>query len=96
MSISANYRVIPLSGTMGEGELGNGVTGNSVHRVYCVAAGNVTIEAKGGGSFLFTAAAANDFVDVVVKSLTVNSGTFVGFKAKDESYQIRPKFGPPK
>ena len=95
MNTSANYRAIPLSGTMGEGQLGNGVTGSSVHRVYCLAAGNVTITAKGGGTFIFTAAAANEYIDVVVKSLTVNSGTFIGFKTKDESYQIRPQFGPP-
>jgi len=95
MNISANYRVLPLAGTMTENELGNGVTGTSVHRVYCISPGNVTIEALGGGSFVFTAAAANEFIDVVVKGLTVNAGTFIGFKSKDDSYQWRPQFGPP-
>jgi len=95
MNISANYRVIPLSGTMTEGVLGDGVTASSVHTVYCIAPGSVTIEAKGGGSFTFTAGAANEYVNVVVKQLTVNSGTFIGFKSKDDSYQWGPQFGPP-
>jgi hypothetical protein len=96
MNISANYRVLPLAGTMTENELGDGITASSVHRVYCLAAGDVTITAKGGGTFTFTAASANEYIDVVVKSLTVNTGTFIGFKTKDESYQWRPQFGPPK
>lgn len=90
MNISANYKVIPLSGTMGPAELGDGVTASTVHRVYCISAGNVTINAAGGGTFTFTASAANQYVDVVVGSLTVNAGTFIGFKSKF----IPSQFGP--
>jgi hypothetical protein len=90
MNISANYKVIPLSGTMGAGQLGDGVTASTVHRVYCISPGNVTITAAGGGTFTFTASNANEYVDVVVGSLTVNAGTFIGFKAK----YIPSQFGP--
>jgi hypothetical protein len=90
MNISANYTVIPLSGTMGSDILGDGISGSSVHRVYCLAAGNVTIKAAGGGSFTFTATNPNEYVDVVVESLTVNAGTFIGFKAKYNPHQFGP------
>ncbi len=90
MNISANYRAIPLSGTMGPAELGDGITATTVHRIYCIAPGNVTITAAGGGTFTFTASAANQFIDVVVGSLVVNAGTFIGFKAK----YVPSQFGP--
>ena len=47
MNTSANYKAIPLTGTMGEDVLGNGVTGTSVHQVYCLAAGAIQITAAG-------------------------------------------------
>jgi hypothetical protein len=81
-TIYSNYKVIPLSGTMGTGDLGDGVTASTVHRIFCIGAGNVTIRPFEGSSFTWTAANANDYLDVVVSGLTVNSGTFIGFAAK--------------
>ena len=78
---NANYQVVNLSGTMDGGQLGNGVTASTVHEVFCVADGAIDINALGGGSFTFTAVAGQS-VKVLVGSLTVNSGTFIGFKAK--------------
>ena len=90
MNISANFKAVPLSGTMGEGQLGgNGVTGTSVHRVYCLAAGQATITAKGGGTFTWSAS-TNSYIDVVVREITITSGTFIGFKAKMFGDQIAP------
>lgn len=83
---TANYTALSLSGTMTEAELGDGITGTSVHRIYCLSAGNVTIQPKGGGNFTWTAS-ANEFIDVVVKTLTVNAGTFIGFKTKFQPHQ---------
>jgi hypothetical protein len=80
-TIYSNYEVLSLSGTMTTGQLGNGVTANTVHRIHCISAGNVSITPMKGPSFTWTAT-ANEFIDVVVSSLTVNAGTFIGFKAK--------------
>lgn len=80
-TIYSNYEAVALSGTMGLGELGNGVTANTIHRVYCVAAGTISITPFKGAAFTFTAT-AHEFVDVVVRAVTVSSGTFIGFKAK--------------
>lgn len=88
-NISANYTALPLSGTMGEGELGDGISGTSVHRLLCIStSGSATVTAKGGGTFTWTAN-QSEFIDVVVKKVTINSGDFIGFKAKffgDQSF----------
>lgn len=90
MNISANYKAVPLSGTMGESDLGgNGVSGTSVHRVYCISPGSIDITAKGGGKFSWNAN-TNEFIDVVVKEVTVNTGDFIGFKARTFGDQTSP------
>ena len=80
-TIYANYDVLTLTGTMTQGQLGNGVTANTVHRIYCISAGSIIITPARGDSFTWVAS-ANDFLDVVVKGVTVSSGTFIGFRAK--------------
>ena len=84
-TIYSNYRVVALSGTMTTGNLGDGFSASTVHRIHCVSAGNVTVVPFEGPSFLWTAASANDYIDVVVKGLTVNAGTFIGFAAKSNN-----------
>jgi hypothetical protein len=86
MNISANYQAIELSGTMGPDELGDGITANTIHRVYCISPGTVSITAKGGGTFDFVASSANEYIDVVVGELTVSSGSFIGFKARESRF----------
>ncbi len=90
MNISANFSVINLSGQMGMNELGDGITATTVHRVYCLNAGSIEIEAIGGGSFVW-AASTNDYMDVMVRSIDISSGTFIGFKAKNDPYQYITK-----
>lgn len=90
MNISANFSVINLSGQMGMNELGDGITATTVHRVYCLNAGSIEIEAIGGGSFVWNAS-TNDYMDVMVRSIDVSSGTFIGFKAKNDPYQYITK-----
>jgi len=82
MNISANFSVVNLEGSMGVSQLGDGLSAATVHRVYCLDAGSIEIEAMGGGTFEFNAT-TNEYIDVVVRSVTVNSGTFIGFKSKD-------------
>jgi len=90
MNISANFSVINLSGQMGLSELGDGITATTVHRVYCLDSGSIEIEAIGGGSFTW-AASTNDYIDIMVRSIDVSSGTFIGFKAKNDPYRFNTK-----
>ena len=85
MNIKANYKVIPLAGTMDLNDLGDGVTSSSVHQVYCLSDGSIDITALGGGTFTWSGT-TNSSIDVVVKSINVNSGTFIGFKSKSNIY----------
>ena len=87
MNINANYKAIPLVGTMNKGELGDGISGASVHQIYCLASGSIDITPIGGGTFTWSAT-TNEFINVVVGAITVNSGTFIGFKARTDSYQF--------
>lgn len=84
-TIYSNFRVIALSGTMNTGDLGDGMSASTVHRLYCLSAGNISITPFEGPGFTWTTAAANEFIDVVVKKLVVNSGTFIGFAAKSNN-----------
>ncbi len=73
-SFKENYKIVPLTGTVV-------MTGSTnVHEVYCISAGSVTIVAKGGGSMTVSLTAGQS-VRVVCGSVTVSSGTFVGFGA---------------
>ena len=84
-TISSNYKVVALSGTMDQGVLGDGMSASTIHRIYCTGAGNITIFPFEGPSFIWTTAAANEFIDVVVKKIIVNAGTFIGFAAKSNN-----------
>lgn len=75
MNFKANYEIVPLSSGA------NTITGGTIHQVYCIATGAATIIAEGGGEATFSMT-ANDYVNVLTKSINVGGGTFVGFRAK--------------
>ena len=90
---AANYHTIFLDtgkGTLGIAELGNGVTASTVHQVFCLTAGSIDVVPFLGDSFTW-AATGGQYLDVVAKSLTVTSGTFVAFKAKHSQHQWGPR-----
>jgi hypothetical protein len=90
-SYSKNYEAINLTGgTYNASVLGNGITANTVHQIYALTSGSITITAMGGGTFTWVPAAANIFIDVVPSSVTVNSGTFVGFRVKNMGLSYTP------
>jgi len=80
---SKNFEAISLSGTMTTFQLGNGITANTVHQIYCLSTGTITINPMGGGNFIWSGT-TNSYIDVVPATLTVNSGTFIGFRAKNQ------------
>jgi len=80
---SKNFEAINLSGTMDVGTLGDGFTANTVHQIYCLSGGNISITAMGGGTFTWSGT-TNASIEVVPRSVTVSSGVFIGFRAKNQ------------
>jgi len=90
MNISANYQIIPLTGTMNLMSLGyGGTSGSSVHQIYCLSTGSIIIGAIGGGTATFPMTAGQT-VDVLVSTVTVSSGTFIGFRSKSQGSGLTP------
>jgi len=81
--IFANYEAVSLTGTMtfSTGRETGLITATTVHQIFCLANGSITVAPLGGGSFTWTATSGQS-MDVLVKTITVNSGTFIGFKSK--------------
>jgi len=61
--------------------LGNGITAATVHQLFCLSSGTISVTALGGGSFTWSATTSQS-MDVLVGSCEVLSGEFVGFKSK--------------
>lgn len=81
--IYANYHSVALSGTQDHKTgIETGIaTASTIHQITCLANGTIIITPMAGPSFSWTATAGQS-LNVVVKSTTVSSGTFIGFKAK--------------
>lgn len=85
---NTNYSMISLPvGTYTAGDLGNGLTASTVHEIFCLTAGSITVNALGGGTATFALTAGQN-VKVLVGSCTVASGSFVGFKTKFDASGI--------
>ncbi len=93
MNFKANYVAVNLTSAAPYTYVESANTGTTIHQIYCLTPGSVTITAVGGGTFTW-AATANASIDVMVGSATVSSGTFVGFKSKFFSNQNVSTFGP--
>jgi len=78
---NANYEIINLIGTMGSDILGNGISASTVHQLFCIADGSITVNAVGGGSATW-AATAGQTMDILPSKVNVISGEFIGFRAK--------------
>lgn len=68
------------AGTYTLNELGNGLTASTVHQIFCISGGTITISAMGGGQFTWPATSGQK-IDVVAANVIVSSGAFVGFRA---------------
>jgi hypothetical protein len=87
MNISANFEAINLVGEMGMDKLGNGLTASTVHQIFCLGNGSITITPMLGDSFTWNAT-SGQHINVVTKAVNVSSGTFIGFKAKHHPVQF--------
>jgi len=81
--IFANYEAVNLTGTMtfSTGRETGLITATTVHQLFCLSNGSIIVTALGGGTFTWTATAGQT-MDVLVKTVTVSSGSFIGFKSK--------------
>ena len=82
--IYANWEAItPLTGqTFATGKETGIVTATSVHQIFCLASGSITVTPMIGPSFTW-AATAGSSLDCVVKSASAVTGTnFVAFRSK--------------
>lgn len=80
---SNNYQMINLESgqSYSSAILGNGITASTVHQVFCVSAGTISITPLGGGGTFTWGATSGQILDVILGSCSVDSGLFVGFKA---------------
>lgn len=89
---NTNYEAKFLpAGSYTAGDLGNGITASTVHQIFCLQDGGITITAIGGGTFTW-AAVSGQSINVLVGSCIVNTGEFVGFKAQFNSAQQLPYY----
>ena len=83
---NTNYGIVPLTtaGTYGPDVLGNGLTATTVHEIYCLTSGNITITAQGGGTAVVPMTAGQS-IKCMVREVIVSSGTYIGFRSKLDS-----------
>lgn len=82
----ANYEAVSLSGSgisIYPFDSSNYRTGTTVHQVFCLSTGSITITPMMGVPFTW-AASAGQSIDVLCSAVTVSSGNFIGFRAKFE------------
>jgi hypothetical protein len=82
-----NYDVVQLSGTQNINTLGDGVTAQTPHQIYCLSTGTITITPCAGSSFTWSGT-TNTSIDICFKASTVNSGSFIAFRAKHVPIQF--------
>jgi hypothetical protein len=84
-TFNANYGIVNLtSGTYGVDVLGNNLTASTVHEIYCLTSGSITISATGGGQATI-AMTSGQSISCMVQQVIVNSGTYIGFRSKLDS-----------
>jgi len=88
---NSNYSAKHLPvGSYAIGDLGNGITASTVHQIFCLADGDITITPLGGGDSFTWSATAGQSMNILVGACNVASGEFVGFKP-----QYAPSNQPP-
>jgi len=83
---AANYQAIPLlaAGTYNfyPFDSTNYRTATTVHQLFCLTTGTVTIYPMNGPSFNWVPTVNSTSIDCLISAVTVSSGTFVAFKSK--------------
>jgi len=78
----ANYHAILINtGVKTLGDLGDGITASTVHKIVCLTAGAIDITPMLGDKFTFTANATQS-IEIVPREIKWTSGTFIAIKSK--------------
>jgi hypothetical protein len=81
-TFNTNYEIVNFtSGTYGVDVLGDNLTASTVHEIYCLTSGSVTISASGGGQATIPMTSGQS-LNCMLRQVTVNSGTYIGFRSK--------------
>ncbi len=81
-TFNTNYEIVNFtSGTYGVDVLGDNLTASTVHEIYCLTSGSVTISASGGGQATIPMTSGQS-LNCMLRQVTVISGTYIGFRAK--------------
>ena len=64
--------------------MGDNLTASTVHQIYCVTNGSVTISASGGGQATVPMTSGQS-INCMLREVTVISGTYIGFRSKLDS-----------
>ena len=84
-TFNTNYGIVNLtSGTYGVDVLGDGLTASTVHQIYCLTSGSITITARGGGQATIPMTSGQS-INCMVNQVTIVSGTYIGFRSKLDS-----------
>lgn len=84
-----NYEAVLLNA--GNTYTGNTVTATTIHQIFCLSGGSISVTAIGGGSFTWSGNTSQS-LDVLVGYCKANSGQFVGFKTKYQPSNIAPHY----
>ena len=81
-TFNTNYEIVNFtSGTYGVDVLGDNLTASTVHEIYCLTSGSVTISASGGGQATIPMTSGQS-LNCMLRQGTVKSGTYIGFRSK--------------
>ena len=81
-TFNTNYEIVNFTlGTYGVDVLGDNLTASTVHEMYCLTSGSVTISASGGGQATIPMTSGQS-LNCMLRQVTVISGTYIGFRAK--------------
>lgn len=80
---NVNYQIVPLisGGTYSLAQLGDGLTASTVHEIYCLSAGTISITALGGGTVTLPMTVGQS-IKVLAGHISVASGSYAGFRSK--------------
>lgn len=92
-TFNTNYQVINLTAGASYtlADLGDGYSASTIHQVFCVSAGTITMTALGGGTFTW-AATGGQSINIILGGCSVTSGLFAGFKSHHETGSQRPYY----
>jgi hypothetical protein len=91
-TFNTNYeaKILP-AGSYTASTLGDGFSATTVHQVFCVSAGTISMTALGGGTFAWGATPGQS-IDILLGSCIVSSGLFVGFKNQNQPGSQKPYY----